>query len=442
MEWHWQEAISTINWPSTTPSGNPPPPPPVPVPIPIAATTTAATAADLATPDDPDDFIQNRCFAILNCDSLDGPSIFFSQVDCDFYLHSGDGTNEESEYQSFNRVSAAFQYIAPDPEYFLQNRLFVIRNCDALEAPAIFLSETDYNYYVLDGEVFDEGMESMAFEDPNLGWRYILEALPAQTPQTPPTPPPTPPTANAARASVTHAAAPLGMHARVARAELLRTNALLYLGNNVQPVVDKAGLPPSWSAILKEWVRLNFETFRHLSMKQWTNKDQKGRYIKRKTAIEEIERFGATHELSLEQAANLLDKQKKNFSQTVNQHLTYLRNRNPSVATRVQPAAGRRTVPAPPRRRSQAARIERERRQHPPPAVHVRLPPRIPNFNDSFNNSQGLRLRNHVRTAENQQLLRRNAAVRLARLPATADVLLPGGLDRFQAGSLADQRQN
>jgi hypothetical protein len=132
----------------------------------------------------------------------------------------------------------------------------------------------------------------------------------------PPAPPPPAATAIAAAAalaSTPEAAASVGHHTRDARAQLLRTDALRYLGSSArQPVVDKAKIPSSWSAILLEWQRSSFESYRHLSMKEWRNKDHKGRYIKRKTAMEEIERFTYAHNQSLEEGAEFLDRQKRN----------------------------------------------------------------------------------------------------------------------------------
>jgi hypothetical protein len=119
--------------------------------------------------------------------------------------------------------------------------------------------------------------------------------------------------AAAALASTPEAAAPVGHHARDARAQLLRTDALRCLGSSAQqPVVDKAKIPSSWSEILLEWQRSSFESYRHLSMKKWRNKEHKGRYIKRKTAMEEIERFAFAHNQSLEEGAEFLDRQKRN----------------------------------------------------------------------------------------------------------------------------------
>jgi hypothetical protein len=86
-----------------------------------------------------------------------------------------------------------------------------------------------------------------------------------------------------------------------------------YLGSSArQPVVDKAKIPSSWSAILLEWQRSSFESYRHLSIKEWCNKEHKGLYIKRKTAVEEIERFAYAHNQSLEEEAEFLDRQKRN----------------------------------------------------------------------------------------------------------------------------------
>jgi hypothetical protein len=109
-------------------------------------------------------------------------------------------------------------------------------------------------------------------------------------------PPPPAATSIAAAPATPQAAALLGHHTRDARAQLRYTDTLRYLGSSArQLVVDKAKLPSSWSAILLEWQHSSFESYRHLSMKEWRNKEHKGWCIKRKTAMEEIEWFAYTH---------------------------------------------------------------------------------------------------------------------------------------------------
>ena len=421
------------------PANNPAPPanpPPPAVPFPIADTAAASTtpAAAVVAPN----LLKNPCFAIRKSSSLDGPAIFICISDCIIYLNGKENENEGVEYEAFDSLMGAFRYLGHEPEIneVLEKPVFAIRKCgEMLKGPAIFWSERDSNYYSEAEGI--AGVELKRSERPLMVCQWLeWDIVPARTP---PSTPPAPATANAPAAAplARHSAAPIGNFATDARAQALITNVLQYLGgSHVQPVVDKAALPASWSAVLSEWKRLQFETFRHLSMKEWPNKEQKGRYIKRKTAVEEIERFALTHDFTLEDAAVYLDREKTNRSKTLNQHLTYLRAHNPNVTKRTQPDTGRRTQPGRSRRRSEAARIARARRDAPPPPVAVRPPARVRDFSNSFNNSQGQRMANSIIQRQNQQQLRRNNAALLARLPATADVLIPGALDHFERSNL------
>jgi hypothetical protein len=340
---------------------NPPPPPPVPV----AATTRVARPSTSRT-------LQTPCYAILECEGLYGPAIYFDRSDCDALLKQ----IPETLVVPFDRVSDALEYI--------------------------------------------EASLKAAGTPPT--------APPTAAPPTAAPPTAAPPTAPAAAPRVARAAAPHGNPAIDARALLLRTNAPAFLGgSHIQPVVDKAALPSSWTAILTEWRLQRYETFRHLNMKEWSNKDQKTRYIKRKSAMEEIERFGSRHEISLEEAARLLDREKTVNGKTMNQHLAIQRRSNPGVATRAQSEGGRRRRGPPvQRRRNQAAKIVAERQRGAPPAAAAAVvyPP--------SNNSQGERIRVNIVRKQNELLLRRAAADRLRMLPAVADVLLPGAAERVR----------
>jgi hypothetical protein len=343
---------------------NPPRPPPGTVASPGASKLLGRPYDVILKPD---------CIAIKKSDALAGPAIFFNQMDCDVYC----AEENNATSASFNRVTDAIEYL---------------------------FDGAIYHRCVADGD---------------------MKPAPAAPPAAPPTAPPTAP-AMAPRAA--QAAAPRGNYARDARAELLRTNALGFLGGrHNQPVVDKAALPSSWTAILNEWRLLNFETFRHLDMKEWEHKQQKTRYIKRRSAMEEIERFRATHALdTLDRAAKSLDRQKTINSCTMNQHLDRQRNSNPGVAKRAQSANGRQRVPAPPRRRSQVARIARELLAPPAPAPAAAV------VYPRSNHSQGQRIQAEIIQRQNDLLLRQAREARMASLPARADVLLPGYDERVR----------
>lgn len=244
-------------------------------------------------------------------------------------------------------------------------------------------------------------------------------------------PPPPPPPAAATAPAAPAAAAPQGNPAREARAQLVRTNALQYIGGRArQPVVDKAKIPSTWVGIQDEWERLGFEAFRHLSMKEWPNKEHKGRYIKRKTAVDEIDRFGNEHLLSWRAAAIVLDTERTARKKTLNQHLAQLRQGNPFVSSRTQ--LGRRTRVGLPRRRVQVEQVARAARVHPADVVAaVGARPRpAPTYN--FNNSQSARIAQAVITTRNIEQVDRHIAMLTSRLGETADVLEDGVLEDFR----------
>ena len=89
------------------------------------------------------------------------------------------------------------------------------------------------------------------------------------------------------------------------------------------------------------------------------------------------------------------------------------------------------TTLAAPRRRSQAARIVRERGD--PPRVPAAAAAVVYPIN---NNSQGLRILASITQARNDLLIRQTTAGRLRSLPATADVLLPGAAERVRDTNL------
>jgi hypothetical protein len=254
----------------------------------------------------------------------------------------------------------------------------------------------------------------------------ITAAGAATNPTTfPPPPPPPPPAPPPPAAAAQQAAAPQGDYAGDARRQLLALDALAYLGSTArQPVVDKARLPPSWKENLAEWRRFNYESYRHLSMKGWQSREHKGRYIKRKSAIEEIERFAGDHSMSLDKAAYHLDENKTNRKKTLNQHLSQRRKENPGVGSRNQ--MGRHRQPGAPRRRSAAvvhtavAAARPEAVEHPLRGAARLAPARQ---TQQFNNQMGQRIANGMVASRNRQEIQRNVAQLVANRPATADVL-------------------